>query len=66
MLIIKVKQRTPRTVRCVKCRRKWNISIYTVFPESGYECLICKGLLNQSTEEQKMITEHGYALNAYL
>ena len=54
------------TVRCVKCSRLWNISIYMVLNKFGYTCPICKGTTREAMEEQKFIKENGYALNAYL
>jgi len=40
-----------RYMRCVQCRRKWNISDYQKFPEGGYVCPECSGVEEREEEE---------------
>lgn len=65
MMITKDRAIKPKTERCIKCNRKWNVSIEQNVPAKGYICEICAGEVKQP-REVIFIKKHGYALNAYL
>ena len=66
MMITKDRAVRPKTERCIKCNRKWNVGIDQSIPATGYLCEVCEGEASQSAEELISIKKNGYALNAYL